>query len=160
MKTLLAETTDRSDRSFDVFHCAIDFTEIYPLFLRVYADHVDLGYRYPTSAWAPYDNQVVYAQTQGRVLGFIAFSLQTALGHRADSAHNLACIDLVWVDPDYTNQGIFTAMLINMENHLRTQGIEYLQAVVHHQQQALIDHLGKQGFFTKFYTFRKRIIDV
>jgi len=128
----------------------LEFSPVYTFFLKVHADFIDKGIRYPITTWKDRNHEVVYCYIEDKIVGFINYT-------NFVEEYKLVMIDICYVNIEYRNQGILKQMIDYLEEKLKEQGATALRVDVPSQDPSLEEVFKSLGFATCFYSLHKKV---
>lgn len=153
MISYLYEKEDKSGNKISVIHSDnLGLTPCYSLFLNSYADLVDKEFVSPTTAWKDHTTEIIWAEHNNKVVGFLTF-INEWIGE-----HKLNFLFTFYTIPEYRNHGIFKILIEEFENISRKRNCAYYKVRVGQNDHDTVAIMKKIGLTTYFYSLQKVIV--
>jgi ribosomal protein S18 acetylase RimI-like enzyme len=147
--TLLASEVDKLGNIIDIKKCdTIAHSPVFTFFLRTMAETIDSGFGYPVTSWKDDDCEVVYAESNGKILGNIVYS-------KSDS--RTLFIELAAVDKEFRNRGIYGILYKHVENVARSYNYDAISSLVHKSNSIVLESIKKVDRYPQFCFYAKRL---
>lgn len=148
----LHEKEDKSGNTISVIHAdKLSMTPAYSLFLNSYAELVDKEFISPTTSWRDDTTEIVWAEHNGKVIGFLTF-----LNHPVIT--NAGILFTFYVIPKYRNCGVFRILLTDFENILKERNFEFYGVTIGHEDENNYSIMKRFGLKTLFYSIQKNLV--
>lgn len=123
----------------------------YSFFLRQNADLIDNGHGMPITSWKDEECGVIWAEQEGKVVGFIVYD------HSGLESRAVLSIVLTAVDPEYRGRRIYAAMHKWFEELCREMGGLYVKATVSPKNTSRLKSCEQVGLKPMFIQMYKKV---
>lgn len=148
----LATEFDNDGMNVEVYRCEhLGMSPIYTFFLKHYAELIDAGHAYPTTAWDDKRCGAVYAVQEGNIIGHIVYDRDNP------NASGALWITLSAVEKAARGKGIYKLLHKYFEQTAKELGYWAIASHVHADNTVRLKSADSVGMKPVFHLIGKRI---